>query len=413
MSDPGTTWRTQESARAFFTDLVTAAALFFGNVVYAAIALVPLPFVYLGVGSAAEGVRAFVATADVTSGLPSALEPGDVSAIAFVLIGIPVCGVVLSWLDQVLMETSERLFADPEPSELPEPAILSIPVLVALFAVWSLLASVGWAVWTACLIMIVHFAVARQVAACCASIRPLGLTGAGRTLFLGAAGLPVSTLTVVLFLTAVENLPEAATHVATGRIVADGPVIAFGPVTVGAWLVGLLSGSLLIALAYLLVQRSVTVILVRTVGRRGSENRPPALWPLVRAYLPVGQPPGPTSVSIDDDLTAETGSTGDSHGSDDGSISGSKYVDVDAEQAHREAQRREPPVEKGDVVELVLEEVEYNPNSTRVRGRIQGFHVFVDQDVPGDLEKHDVVRAKILYFNRDKTSATAAFLGRV
>lgn len=102
---------------------------------------------------------------------------------------------------------------------------------------------------------------------------------------------------------------------------------------------------------------------------------------------------------------------GDGRRSRKDDVDGRKYANDRAERAHREARERDPPIEKGEEIELVLEEVEYHPDSYTIRGRVEGFHVFVDEDVPDDLQKHDAVRAKVLYLNEGGTSATAAFLG--
>ncbi|MFC4247372.1 RNA-binding protein [Natribaculum luteum] len=77
---------------------------------------------------------------------------------------------------------------------------------------------------------------------------------------------------------------------------------------------------------------------------------------------------------------------------------------------HREAQAREPPVELGDVHEAGV--VDFSRHHTGERHavcKVEGFVVFVE-DVPADLEVADVVRFKLLSFNRGHTSATATYL---
>ena len=78
--------------------------------------------------------------------------------------------------------------------------------------------------------------------------------------------------------------------------------------------------------------------------------------------------------------------------------------------AHNEAREREPPISLGDVVELGILELEtHHSGELRAMGKVEGFVVFV-HDAPADLEEGDVVRAKAMYFNRGRTSASAKFL---
>ncbi|WP_306056329.1 TRAM domain-containing protein [Natronococcus wangiae] len=79
---------------------------------------------------------------------------------------------------------------------------------------------------------------------------------------------------------------------------------------------------------------------------------------------------------------------------------------------HREAQRREPPVEVGETRTAAVEEfTTHHTGERRAVCKVEGFVVFV-QDLPGDLEETDAIRIKILSFNRGRTSATATFLER-
>lgn len=80
---------------------------------------------------------------------------------------------------------------------------------------------------------------------------------------------------------------------------------------------------------------------------------------------------------------------------------------------HREAQERDPPVDIGDVEDVAIREfTDHHSGERRAVGKIEGFVVFVE-DVPEGCEPTDVIRIKILSFNRDHTSATATFEERV
>ncbi|MCU4740678.1 RNA-binding protein [Halobacteria archaeon AArc-m2/3/4] len=79
---------------------------------------------------------------------------------------------------------------------------------------------------------------------------------------------------------------------------------------------------------------------------------------------------------------------------------------------HRDAQGREPPVELGDVREIGVQEfTRHHSGERRALGKVEGFVIFVE-DVPDDVEVADVIRVKVLSFNRGHTSATATFLER-
>jgi len=80
--------------------------------------------------------------------------------------------------------------------------------------------------------------------------------------------------------------------------------------------------------------------------------------------------------------------------------------------AHEAAQEREPPVEIGETYEFGVTEFTDHHSGERVAvGKVEGFVLFVE-DVPGSLSAGDVIRAKVLSFNRDRTSADATFVGR-
>ena len=80
---------------------------------------------------------------------------------------------------------------------------------------------------------------------------------------------------------------------------------------------------------------------------------------------------------------------------------------------HEKARERAPPVDIGDVCEFGVEDFSHHHSGERhAVGKVEGFVVFVE-DIPGDLEETEVVRAKVLSYNRGHTSATATFIERV
>ncbi|WP_290818015.1 TRAM domain-containing protein [Halovivax sp.] len=80
--------------------------------------------------------------------------------------------------------------------------------------------------------------------------------------------------------------------------------------------------------------------------------------------------------------------------------------------SHDRAQAREPPVEIGDVVTAGVQEFSRHHSGERhAVCKVEGFVVFV-RDLPEGLAPGDVVRAKVLSYNRGRTSATARYLGR-
>jgi predicted RNA-binding protein with TRAM domain len=95
-----------------------------------------------------------------------------------------------------------------------------------------------------------------------------------------------------------------------------------------------------------------------------------------------------------------------------GRIRGDSSDRRESYERHREAQQREPPVEIGDEATVAVEEfTTHHTGERRAVCKIEGFVVFV-QDLPDGLETADVIRIKILSFNRGHTSATATFLER-
>ncbi|MWV41366.1 RNA-binding protein [Natrialba sp. INN-245] len=79
---------------------------------------------------------------------------------------------------------------------------------------------------------------------------------------------------------------------------------------------------------------------------------------------------------------------------------------------HRKAQEREPPVEVGDVHEsAVYEFSDHHSGERNAVCKVEGFVVFVE-DLPPGIEATDVIRFKVLSFNRGHTSATATYVER-
>jgi predicted RNA-binding protein with TRAM domain len=78
--------------------------------------------------------------------------------------------------------------------------------------------------------------------------------------------------------------------------------------------------------------------------------------------------------------------------------------------AHEAAQSRPPPVEIGETYEFGVTEFTDHHSGARVAvGKVEGFVVFAE-DVPDTVSVGDVVRAKVLSFNRGKTSADATVI---
>jgi len=83
-----------------------------------------------------------------------------------------------------------------------------------------------------------------------------------------------------------------------------------------------------------------------------------------------------------------------------------------SERAHEAAQEREPPVEIGEAYTVGVTEFTDHHSGDRVAvGKVEGFVLFVE-DVPGSVSVGDPVRAKVVSFNREHTSADAVFVER-
>ncbi|RLM89909.1 TRAM domain-containing protein [Haloarcula sp. Atlit-7R] len=83
-----------------------------------------------------------------------------------------------------------------------------------------------------------------------------------------------------------------------------------------------------------------------------------------------------------------------------------------SKRAHEAAQEREPPVEIGETYEFGISEFSDHHSGDRVAvGKVEGFVLFTE-DVPSSVSAGDVIRAKVLSFNRGHTSADARFVER-
>lgn len=81
-----------------------------------------------------------------------------------------------------------------------------------------------------------------------------------------------------------------------------------------------------------------------------------------------------------------------------------------SEQAHKEAQRRDQPVEIGTTYELGIREFTDHHSGEQVGvGKVEGFVLFIE-DVPDSIQVGDVVEAKVMSYNRGGTSADAKFV---
>ncbi|MDT3436638.1 hypothetical protein [Haloarcula sp. 1CSR25-25] len=83
-----------------------------------------------------------------------------------------------------------------------------------------------------------------------------------------------------------------------------------------------------------------------------------------------------------------------------------------SKRAHEAAQERDPPVELGATYEFGITEFTDHHSGDRIAvGKVEGFVLFTE-DVPSSVSAGDVIRAKVLSFNRDHTSADARFVER-
>jgi len=85
----------------------------------------------------------------------------------------------------------------------------------------------------------------------------------------------------------------------------------------------------------------------------------------------------------------------------------------ESKRAHEEAQERNPPVELGEVYEFGITEFTDHHSGERVAvGKVEGFVLFTE-DVPSSVSEGDVIRARVLSFNREHTSADATYVETV
>ncbi|KZX49153.1 TRAM domain-containing protein [Haloarcula sp. KBTZ06] len=83
-----------------------------------------------------------------------------------------------------------------------------------------------------------------------------------------------------------------------------------------------------------------------------------------------------------------------------------------SKRAHEAAQKRDPPVELGETYEFgVTEFSDHHSGDPVAVGKVEGFVLFTE-DVPSSVSAGDVIRAKVLSFNRGHTSADARFVER-
>ena len=83
-----------------------------------------------------------------------------------------------------------------------------------------------------------------------------------------------------------------------------------------------------------------------------------------------------------------------------------------SKRAHEAAQKRDPPVEIGGTYEFGITEFTSHHSGDQVAvGKVEGFVLFTE-DVPGSVTENDVIRAKVLSFNKGRTSADATFVER-
>lgn len=89
-----------------------------------------------------------------------------------------------------------------------------------------------------------------------------------------------------------------------------------------------------------------------------------------------------------------------------------KHNTFEAERAHRRAQQREPPVEISENVSFPVREVDYQEG--QARGQVEKFQIFVDQDVPLNINKGQMICVQIMDWatNEDgnKVGAHARFI---
>jgi predicted RNA-binding protein with TRAM domain len=85
---------------------------------------------------------------------------------------------------------------------------------------------------------------------------------------------------------------------------------------------------------------------------------------------------------------------------------------AESKRAHEQAQQRDPPVELGETYEFGVTDFTDHHSGARVAvGKVEGFVLFTE-DVPDSVSRGDVIRAKVLSFNKGRTSADATYEGK-
>ncbi|WP_336134240.1 hypothetical protein [Natronomonas amylolytica] len=82
----------------------------------------------------------------------------------------------------------------------------------------------------------------------------------------------------------------------------------------------------------------------------------------------------------------------------------------ESQQAHKDAAKRAPPVDIGDVRKMGVFDI--TPHHQRGRDavcEVEGFKIFV-QDIPEDIDTGDIILAKVLSYNKGESSAKAMFI---
>lgn len=83
----------------------------------------------------------------------------------------------------------------------------------------------------------------------------------------------------------------------------------------------------------------------------------------------------------------------------------------ESRRAHEAAQNREPPVEIGETYEFAISEFTDHHSGKEVAvGKVEGFVLFAE-DVPDRASVGDVIEARVMSFNRGRTSADATVVG--
>ncbi|WP_222919893.1 RNA-binding protein [Natrinema sp. SYSU A 869] len=94
-------------------------------------------------------------------------------------------------------------------------------------------------------------------------------------------------------------------------------------------------------------------------------------------------------------------------------VRGGSADEQQSRKRHREAQKRDPPVDIGDIETVAIREfTDHHTGERQAVTKVEGFVIFVE-DVPDSCEPTDTIRAKVLSFNRGHTSATATYLETV